>query len=114
LKLIKGAFISTLILLVSWFAIDLIRNGDYDEKKQIDEVNGDTLVLIEPEMLPDASYMRLEVKILAETQITGVGPQSLVLNNIDDLKKGQKVRVWYNTNSDNEKIAKKVMVYTLF
>jgi hypothetical protein len=114
LKLIKGLVISIAIVIVTWFTIDLIRYGDYDGKKQIDEVNEDTLVLVELNILPDASYMPLEVKITAETLITGVGPQSLLLNNIDDLKQGQKVRVWYNRNSDDENIVEKVVVYNLF
>ena len=114
MKLIKWVVISIAIVIVSWFAIDLIRYGDYDEKKQINEVNGNRLGLVELRILPDASYIPLEVKITVETQITGVGPQSLFLNNIVDLKQGQKVRVWYNTNSDNENIAEKVMVYNLF
>ncbi|MBT2682311.1 hypothetical protein [Bacillus sp. ISL-37] len=114
MNLIKWVVISIAIVIVSWTAIDLIRYGDYDGKKQIDEVNGDTLVLVELKILPDASYMPLEVKISDETLITGVGPQSLFLENIDDLKQGQKVRIWYNTNSDNENIAKKVVVYNLF
>ena len=101
-------------MIVTWFAIDLIRYSNYDEKKRIDEVNGDTLVLVELNILPDASYIPLEVKITDETQITGVGPQALFLNNIVDLKQGQKVKVWYNSNSDNEIIAKKVVVYNLF
>ncbi|MBT2691716.1 hypothetical protein [Bacillus sp. ISL-55] len=114
MKLIKGVVITIAIVIVSWFAIDLIRFGDYDEKKQINEVNGDTLLLVELKILPDASYMPLEVKITDETLITGVGPQSLLLDNIDDLNQGQKVRVWYNTNADNEHIAEKVVVYNLF
>ena len=101
-------------MIVSWFALDLIRYGDYDEKKQINEINGNTLVLVELKILPDASYIPLNVKITDETLITSVGPQSLFLNNIVDLKQGQKVRVWYNTNSDNENTAKKVVVYNLF
>ncbi|GAM12247.1 hypothetical protein [Mesobacillus selenatarsenatis] len=114
MKLIKGVVISIAIVIVTWFAIDLIRYGDYDGKKLIDEVTEDTLVLVELKILPEASYMPLEVKITAETLITGVGPQTLFLDNINDLKQGQKVRVWYNTNSDNENIAEKVVVYNLF
>lgn len=114
MKLIKWVVISIAIVVVSWFAIDLIRYGDYDEKKQINEVNGNGLVLVELKTLPDASYMPLEVKISDSTQVTGLGPLSLFLDNIYDLKQGQKVRVWYNTNSDDEKTAKKVVVYNLF
>ncbi|WP_102262647.1 hypothetical protein [Mesobacillus jeotgali] len=114
MKLLKGVVISIAIVIVTWFAIDLIRYGNYDEKKRIDEVNGDTLVLVELNILPDASYIPLEVKITDETQITGVGPLSFFLDNLNALKQGQKVRVWYSSNSDNENIAKKVVVYNLF
>ena len=60
------------------------------------------------------SYMPLEVKITDKTKITGLGSKYLFLNNIDDLEHGQKIRVWYNTNADNENIAEKVVVFNVF
>jgi hypothetical protein len=101
-------------MIVSWYAIDFIRYSDFDEKKQIENVNGDILVLMKLKIMPDASYMPIKAKSTDKTQITGIGIKSLFINNIEDLQKGQKVRVWYSPNSENEKITKKVVVYNLF
>lgn len=105
---------SAAIIIVSWYAIGFIRYGDYDEKKRIAAINGDTLLLSVLQVEPDASYKQLEVKISDETQVTGIGIQSLFTNHYDDLKPGQKVRVWYSTNAENENIAEKVVVYNYF
>ncbi len=82
-------------------------------KKIIGEVNGETIVLHELKIEPDASYMPLEVKINEITKISALGFKTLLINEVGDLKKGQKVRVWYGGNADNEKIAEKVVVYSL-
>lgn len=114
MKLIKWIVFSAAIIIVSWYAIDFIRYGDYDEKKRIAAINGDTLLLSVLQVEPDASYKQLEVKISHETQVTGIGIQSLFTIHYDDLKPGQKVRVWYSINADNENIAEKVVVYNYF
>ncbi|WP_154657345.1 hypothetical protein [Pontibacillus marinus] len=114
MKSLKWLIPLFVVIIVAWYVIDFIRFSDYDEKKQVSDVNGDTLVLSELKIEPDASYMLLEVKITSQTRITGLGFRSLFVNNIDDLKHGNKVRVWYYTNADNENIAKKVVVYNLF
>jgi hypothetical protein len=106
--------LSAAIIIVSWYAIDFIRYGDYDEKKRIAAIKGDTILLSVLQIEPDASYKQLEVKISDETQVIGIGIQSLFTIHYDDLKPGQKVRVWYNTNAENENIAEKVVVYNYF
>ncbi|WP_125477962.1 hypothetical protein [Mesobacillus subterraneus] len=112
MKVIKWAVLLIPIMLVSWYAIDFIRFSDYDEKKRIAEMDGNTLMLAVIQVEPDASYKLSEVKISDDTRITGMGFQSLFVNHIDDLKLGQKVRVWYKPNEDNEHIAEKVVVYS--
>lgn len=114
LKLLKAIILTIIVVMVVWYAIDFIRYSNFDEKKKIAEVNGDTIVLSVLKVEPDASYMLYEVKVTDETKISGFGPKALFVNNIEDLKHGQKVRVWYNTNADNENIAEKVVVYNLF
>lgn len=114
LKLLKSILLSIIVVIVVWYAIDFIRYSKFDEKKKIAEVNGDTIVLSILKVEPDASYRLLEVKVTDKTKISGFGPKALFVNNIEDLKHGQKVRVWYNTNSDKENIAEKVIVYNLF
>jgi hypothetical protein len=110
LKPIKWAVLIISIIFIAWYTIDFIRYSDYAETKKIEDVNGDTLVLTELKILPDASYMPLEVKMTDQTQVTGLGPLSLFFKNKNDLKHGQKVRVWYN----NENTVGKVVVYNLF
>lgn len=114
MKFLKWVIPSIVLIIAFWYAIDLIRYSDFDEKKLISEVDGDTLVLSELRIDPEASYMMLEVEITSETQITGLGLKTLFVNSVDDLKHGQKARVWYSTNADNEKTAEKVVVYSLF
>jgi hypothetical protein len=114
LKFLKWVISSIVLIITVWYAIDLIRYSDFNEKKLISEVNGDTLVLTELRIDPEASYKELEVEITGETKITGLGMKTLFVNSVDDLKHGQKARVWYSTNADNENIAKKVVVYNLF
>ncbi len=114
MKLLKSAILAIIVVIVVWNAIDFIRYSNFDEKKKIEEVKGDTLVLTVLKVEPDASYMLLEVKITDETKISGFGPTVLFVNSFEDLKKGQKVRVWYSTNTNNENIAEKVVVYNLF
>ncbi|MBM7618771.1 heme/copper-type cytochrome/quinol oxidase subunit 2 [Bacillus tianshenii] len=114
MKIVKWVIPSILLIITFWYSIDLIRFSDYDEKKLISEVSGDTLVLSELIIDPEASYKDLEVEITGETKITGLGLKTLFVNSIDDLKQGQKVRVWFSTNADNKYIAEKVVVYNLF
>jgi len=114
LKILKWVIPSILLIITLWYAIDLIRYSDFDEKKLISEVNGDILVLSELRIDPEASYKDIEVEITDETKITGLGLKTLFVNSVDDLKPGQKVRVWFSTNADNKYIAEKVVVYNLF
>ncbi|QOR64862.1 hypothetical protein IM538_13490 [Cytobacillus suaedae] len=113
MKYLKWIIITSLILNILWYAVDSFRNrNDYFVKKIIGDINGETIVLHEIKIEPDASYMPLEVKITETTKITALGFKSLFINNIEDLKQGQKVRVWYGGNANNEKIAVKVVVYS--
>ncbi|WP_417897710.1 hypothetical protein ABN702_15640 [Bacillus haimaensis] len=114
MKFLKWVIPSIVLIIAVWYAIDLFRYSDFDEKKMISEVNGETLVLSEIRIDPEASYKNLEVEITSEIKITGLGLKALFVNNVDDLKHGQKVKVWYSTNADNEKTAEKVVVYSLF
>ncbi|MFE7064838.1 hypothetical protein ACFVAD_22160 [Sutcliffiella sp. NPDC057660] len=93
MKILKWVIPSIFLIITFWYAIDLIRYSDFDEKKLISEVNGDILVLSELRIDPEASYKELEVEITGETKITGLGLNTLFVNSIDDLKHGQKVRV---------------------
>lgn len=80
-------------------------------KKQIVEVNEDILVLAVLKIKPDESYILEEVKITEKTIITGLGVKGFFIDDITDLKHGQKVRVW--VSEDENKIAEKVVVYNL-
>lgn len=114
MKYIKWIVIIFLLLNILWYAVDSFRHSnDYYVKKIIGEVNEETVVLHVLKIDPDASYMPLEVKITDTTKIIALGFKSLFINNVDDLKRGQKVRVWYGGNADNENIAEKVVVYSL-
>jgi hypothetical protein len=124
LKLLKWVILSFVVIIVVWYSIDFVRYSDFYqkkigvndsyEKKRIVGVHEKSLELSVLKIEPDASYKLLEVKVSDETKISALGPKSLFVNNIEDLKYGQKVRVWYSTNADNEKIANKVIVYNLF
>jgi len=114
LKLLKSIILLIIVIIVVWNAIDFIRYGNFDEKKKIEEVREDTLVLGVLKVEPNASYMLLEVKVTNETKVSGFGPKALFVDSFEDLEKGQKVRVWYSTNANNENIAEKVVVYNLF
>ncbi|NKE07680.1 hypothetical protein [Mesobacillus selenatarsenatis] len=114
MKLLKVITLTIIVVIVAWYAIDFSRYSNFDEKKKIADVNGNTLVLSVLKVEPDASYMLSEVKVTDETKISGFGLKDLFVNNIEDLTPGQKVRVWYNTNADNENIVEKVVVYNLF
>jgi uncharacterized membrane protein YwzB len=113
-KLLKAIILTIIVIIVAWYAIDFIRYSNFDEKKKIADINGNTLVLSVLKVEPDASYMLSEVKVTDETKISGFGLKALFVSNIEDLTHGQKVRVWYNTNADNENIVEKVVVYNLF
>lgn len=78
-------------------------------KKQIAEVNDDILVLAVLKIKPDESYMLVETKITDKTIITGMGINRFLIDDITDLKHGQKVRVWVSEDENN--IAEKVVVY---
>lgn len=80
-------------------------------KKQIAEVNDDILVLAVLKIEPDESYVLEEVKITDKTVITGLGINDFFIDDIKDLKHGQKVRVWIS--EDEKYIAEKVVVYNL-
>lgn len=80
-------------------------------KKQIEEVNDDILVLAVLKIKPDESYMLVEAKITDKTVITGLGVNRFLIDDITDLKHGQKVRVW--VSEDDKNIAEKVVVYNL-
>ena len=78
-------------------------------KKQIAEVNDDILVLAVLKIRPDESYVLVETKITDKTIITGMGINRFLIDDITDLKHGQKVRVWVSEDENN--IAEKVVVY---
>ena len=78
-------------------------------KKQIAEVNDDILVLAVLKIRPDESYVLVETKITDKTIITGIGINRFLIDDITDLKHGQKVRVW--VSEDEKNIAEKVVVY---
>lgn len=78
-------------------------------KKQIAEVNDDILVLAVLKIRPDESYVLVETKITDKTIITGMGINRFLIDDITDLKHGQKVRVW--VSEDEKNIAEKVVVY---
>jgi len=80
-------------------------------KKQIAEVNDDILVLAVLKIKPNESYVLEEVKITDKTVITGMGVNRFMIDDIKDLKHGQKVRVWVSEDENN--IAEKVVVYNL-
>ena len=80
-------------------------------KKQIAEVNDDILVLAVLKIKPDESYVLVETKITDKTIITGMGINRFLIDDITDLKHGQKVRVWVSEDENN--IAEKVVVYNL-
>ena len=80
-------------------------------KKQIVEVNDDILVLAVLEIKHDKSYVLVEAKITDKTVITGLGVNRFFIDNITDLKHGQKVRVW--ASEDDKNIAEKLVVYNL-
>ena len=80
-------------------------------KKQIVEVNDDILVLAVLKIKPDESYVLEEAKITDKTVITGLGVNTFFIDDITDLKHGQKVRVWVSEDENN--IAEKVVVYNL-
>ncbi|MBU0905980.1 MAG: hypothetical protein KKF57_12375 [Firmicutes bacterium] len=80
-------------------------------KKQIVEVNDDILVLAVLKIKPDESYVLVEAKITDKTIITGFGVNRFLIDDITDLKHGQKVRVW--VSEDEKNIAEKVIVYNL-
>ncbi len=70
-------------------------------KKQIVEVNDDILVLAVLEIKPDESYVLVEAKITDKTIITGMGIKRFLIDDITDLKHGQKVRVWVSEDENN-------------
>lgn len=80
-------------------------------KKQIVEVRDDTLVLSVLKIEDDAHYMLLETKITDKTIISGMGVNRFFIDDITDLKHGQKVRVWVSEDENNS--AEKVVVYNL-
>ncbi len=79
---------------------------------KIVEINNSTILISVLKIEPDASYNLEEVRIKDDTIIDGFGLKSLLVNEPHDLKKGQKIRIWF-TGSD-QKIAEKVIVYNLF
>lgn len=115
MKYLKWIIISILALNIIWYVIDFLwYSNDYYVNKKIGQINGETIVLYEPKVEPDASYMLLEDKVSEKTKITALAFKSLLINKVDDLKHGQKVRVWYGGNVNNEKIAEKIVLYSLF
>ncbi|MGV2942403.1 hypothetical protein AB5I83_22695 [Mesobacillus sp. LC4] len=57
MKLLKVITLTIIVVIVAWYAIDFIRYSNFDEKKKIADVNGNTLVLSVLKVEPDASYM---------------------------------------------------------
>ncbi|WP_394189242.1 hypothetical protein [Paenisporosarcina quisquiliarum] len=97
----KWILILIFSLFVIWYTFEFIRYSQYDMKKQIVEVNDDILVLAVLEIKPDESYVLVEAKITDKTIITGMGIKRFLIDDITDLKHGQKVRVWVSEDENN-------------
>ncbi|WP_243300467.1 hypothetical protein [Bacillus litorisediminis] len=112
MKIVRWAIVSLIVLAVIGCSIEFIRYSHYDIKKQIAEVNEDEILLAPLKIEPDAHYMLEKVQLTENTIIQGLGFSIFFVKDVQDLKHGQKVKVWLSDKENNA--AERVVVYNFY